>query len=105
MQDRSEYDAQQKAAYEARDLKAIKKAAEAHKELLKPVYAMADQMVGRLEGLLTTAQIQQYQERQQAAEVVQRVRTQRTSSTDTKKAKADGSPEPVGTNGDEDDED
>ncbi len=51
------------AAHQRRDLGAVKKAAKAHKELLKPVYVLCDQMQDRLMSLLTTAQRQRHREK------------------------------------------
>jgi hypothetical protein len=58
---------QQQKAITDRDLDAIKKAAAAHKKLLKPIYELCGQMGDRLEGLLTTAQIQRHAEKDGSA--------------------------------------
>lgn len=55
--------AQQRAALETRDLKALKLASTEHKKLLVPVYKLCDLMEERLKGLLTSAQIQQHAEK------------------------------------------
>lgn len=55
--------AKQQEALDAHNLKGIKKAAAEHKKLLEPVYQLCSQMEDRLDGLLTTAQIQQHAEK------------------------------------------
>lgn len=49
------------------DLDSIKKARAAHKKLLGPIYELSTEMHGRLEKLLTTAQIQRHAERSKRA--------------------------------------
>lgn len=53
--------AEQENALRQRDVAAIKKAAGDHKELLRPVYLLADQMQDRLKGLLETGQIDRHE--------------------------------------------
>lgn len=55
-------------AYEARDVASIKEATADHKKLLEPVYQLCGAMDDRLNGLLTTAQIQRHAERSASAE-------------------------------------
>ena len=49
------------------DLDGIKRARAAHKKLLGPIYELSTEMHGRLEKLLTTAQIQRHAERSERA--------------------------------------
>ena len=60
--------AQREEAYASSNLDGIKKASAAHKKLLGPVYGLCAQMEGRLEKLLTVAQMQRHAERSKAVE-------------------------------------
>jgi len=52
--------AEREEAYTHSDLQGIKKASAAHKSLLRPVYELCAQMEHRLEGLLTSIQLQRH---------------------------------------------
>lgn len=62
-EDFAKIERQQQKAYAARDIKAIKEAAAAHKKLLEPIFQLCAEMEDRLKLLLTTAQIQRHAER------------------------------------------
>lgn len=59
----AQIDLRRQQAREARDMDAIKQVNADHKKLLEPVYQLCSAMEDRLEGLLTTAQIQRHKER------------------------------------------
>ncbi len=86
--------ARQREAMLERDLKAIKRAAAAHKKLLEPVYVLCDEMDDRLKGLLTTAQIQRHADKSTGAKETPKAAGV-TKKTSSKKA-TPPTTEPVG---------
>ncbi len=57
----------QREAIDQRDTDTIKQARASQKQLLGPIYELSTEMHGRLEKLLTTAQIQRHAERSERA--------------------------------------
>ncbi|RME41719.1 MAG: hypothetical protein D6788_00625 [Planctomycetota bacterium] len=72
--------AKQQDALRRRDMKAVKEAAAEHKKLLKPIYAMGEQMQTRLRGLLETAQIERYEARKKGTRPVRKKPAEKKSA-------------------------
>ncbi|MCH8966272.1 MAG: hypothetical protein IID43_01210 [Planctomycetes bacterium] len=81
-----------------RDTKAIKEVTARHKRMLQPFYALFAEMEGRLKGLLTTAQKEQYAERNQAKS--RRAKETKPDAKDSTKDAKPQKPKPQGAKSD-----